>query len=208
MLVSSVKWEMYTADWQQKKQDHLISYIYFYKEAFIFILVLFACFAEAVHCGWCQDLFSSQDFAAFSSTFLLPDRFSSPAGESVGSGDILAAVQPSEACANWRGQVPLKKEQSPALFPHVICLHCQKCWFLQSLLSWECFADLGICLLSSVVLSRHLQLPPSALKSVLLSCLALSSFPNTTLSVKSSETAYRKLSNSVLLEMIISSLVS
>lgn len=109
----------------RKQEDHLISYIYFYK-AFIFILVLFVCFAEAVHHGWCQDIFCSQVLIAFSPTFPVLHRLSSPAGESVGSGEIIAAVQPSEARANWKGQVPLRKEQSPALFTHIICIHCQK----------------------------------------------------------------------------------
>lgn len=44
----------------------------------------------------------------------------------MGSGEIIAAVQPSEVHENRKGQVPLKKEQSPAWFPRIICLHCQK----------------------------------------------------------------------------------
>jgi len=78
----------------RKKQHHLIYYIYFYKKPLIFIQVLFAL----------QMLFIVADARTFlvprSPTFLLLHKFSSPAEESVGSGEIIAAVQPSEAHAD------------------------------------------------------------------------------------------------------------
>lgn len=202
---------MYTTDWQQK-ETRLFNLMFTSTEkAFIFIFLLFVCFAEAVHHVWCQDLFSSQVLVAISPTFLLLHRFSSPSGEAVGSGEIIAAVQPTEAHANWKGQVPLKKKQPPALLPHIICFHCPKSAMAKfsevfslerALLTWALVFSLLFFFLDTS--SCHVMLWNLCFSAVW-PCQA---FPTPPCHTRAVRTAYRKLSNSVLLEVAISSLVS
>lgn len=143
---------MYKAGWQEETRAFNLLYL------LLEVNIHFNCFAEAIHCGCC----SSQVLVAFSSSFLLLPRFSSAGGESMGCGESTCRLTGSGA--------PLKGAVSSLVLTYYLSSLPKTSHdsFLQNLLSWECFADLGICLLSSVLLSWHFQLPPSTLKSVLL----------------------------------------
>lgn len=127
----------------RKKQEHLI--LYFLVE----VRVCFSGFAEAVYCSCC----SFQVFAAFSSSFLCAAGVSGMWWEHMQT-DRVRCPERRSLQLGFNLLVFIAKNQ-PWLISSKSSLLRVLCW-------------LGH-LSSSVLLSWHFQLPPSALKSVLLS---------------------------------------
>lgn len=119
-------------------------------------------------------------FPGFSSFF---SHLSAPA-QTLFSSRRVGGTWGDRCCcaASWstckmQGSGAPQRGQSPAWFSRLICLCCQKSAMAHFSNVFSLGTALGTCRLSSVLLSQHLKLSPSALKSVFLSLWTCRAFP-------------------------------